>query len=301
MSVGVSESPLYIEGPDGPMFGIETVGPDPQRRIVFCTGGWHGGSINGNRMIVHLARRLAEAGCAVLRFDWFGAGESPGSLDYFRIDRPAVDQTEAAVRSMEAATFGPLSLVGICLGSRSALAAAPLLANLESLILVSFPFPTASTKQKRAERISAKDAVRQGLRPSVLRGWLEPATRRVYIKFLKLRWQAVRRRFAGDVADVEAIERRQMKDQQDRSALVAQVSQLAEAGVDVTFLYGTGDAGLGHFEAARQGELDRLLADPASPVRLRMIDGDLSGYSSLDAQKALIDAVAGWFEHPDRA
>lgn len=291
------EQPLYIEGVSGPLFGIVTPAPESSGNVVLCTGGWHGGSINGNRMVVHLARRLAASGRSVLRFDWHGAGESPGYIQYFRIDEPAAEDTIACVATLRALDARPVSLVGICVGSRSALAAAEGVEDLDSVVLVSFPFPTASTKQKRAERIGLGQAIRQGVKPSVVKGWFEPATRQVYLKFIRLRWRALQGRFRRpDEAAQEFAQRRRRKDQNDREVLVEQIGELARRGVRVMFLYGTGDAALEHFEAVRLStRLGRLIDDPESSVRVEVVEGDLSGYSSIAAQTTMIESVAGWF------
>jgi hypothetical protein len=187
--------------------------------------------------------------------------------------------------------------VGICIGTRSVLAAAPDIPDLESVALVSFPLPAARAKVKRAERIRTVDALRQGLRPANLKGWFQPATRRVYFKFIKLKWQGVVKKVRPAASQADAETRRRAKAQEDDlESLVEQLGKLFDRGVRVLLLFGTEDAAYEHFTTARQGLLGDILERNAEHVEVRTVEGDLSGFSSLEAQQALIDNVTEWLE-----
>jgi pimeloyl-ACP methyl ester carboxylesterase len=293
---------VYFDGGEGPLLGILTAAPDPVEGVVVCAGGWHGGSINANRMIVRFARGLAAGGRNVVRFDWHGAGESPGHIRFFRLDDPGSGDAVGAAALARSAADLPISLVGICIGTRAVLAAAPHIPSLERVVLVNFPLPTARAKAKRAGRIGAATAVREGIRPSAIQGWFQPATRRVYIKFLRLKWQAAKNAVLPkktSEADGE-VQRRAAASASDVDALVAQIAELIDRGVQVLFLFGADDATYEQFVAAREGPLGAVLESEAADVTVETVAGDLTGYSSLESQAAFLDIVTDWLERPVR-
>lgn len=294
-----AEIPVYFQGGEGPLLGIVTPAEHTIGNVVMCAGGWHGGSINANRMVVHFARRVAAGGRTVVRFDWHGAGESPGHIRFFRLDDPGSGDVLGAAQLLPDRHL-PTALVGICIGTRAALAAAPSIPALERIALVSFPLPTARAKTKRAERIGTATALREGIRPEALRGWFQPATRRVYRKFLRLKWHALTRRLLPKRAAPpdEGTRRRAAAAENDVEALVAQIGRLAERGVDVLFLFGDQDASYEQFLAAQDGPLGDLLERSAAKITVEVVPGDLTGYSSLVSQTAFMERVIGWLERP---
>ncbi|MDJ0953256.1 MAG: alpha/beta fold hydrolase [Acidimicrobiia bacterium] len=286
------ETPLFLTGPDGPLFAIHTSPEQPESGVILCPGGWHAGSANANRLMVRLARRLAAESVASIRFEWRGTGDSPGERNAFILDEPSPGAVLAGADQVPA----PRSLVGVCFGSRSALAAAPEIADLEAIFLVSFPLPAARAKVRRAERMSLGAAIREGLRPATLRGWFDPATRRVYVKFLSLRWQKLRRAVGlGSSAGVkEAVARKARKQELDLDQLVSQLAALTERGVRVRFIFGTGDALYEQFTEARTGPLGNLMNRHPDLLDVAFIDGDLTGFSTLPAQEELLDMAVPW-------
>ncbi len=293
-----TETPLFLSGPDGPLFAIRTSPEQAHSGVILCPGGWHAGSANANQLMVRLARRLAAEHVANIRFEWRGTGDSPGNRNAFILDEPSPGAVLAGAEQVPAAR----SLVGVCFGSRSALAAAPDIADLEAIFLVSFPLPAARAKERRAERMSLGTALREGLRPSTLRGWFDPATRRVYVKFLSLRWQKMRRAVGlGSSAGVkEAVERKARKQALDLDQLVAQLAALTERGVRVRFVFGTGDALFEQFTEAQNGPLGDLMNQHPELLEVAFIDGDLTGFSTLPAQQELLDMAVPWLSQSPR-
>lgn len=92
---------------------------DPQRGVVIVVGGPQY-RVGSHRQFVRLARSLAEAGIATLRFDVRGMGDSPGPLPQFAAlsadIRAAID---GLVRSSPAVKR--VALVGLCDGASAAL------------------------------------------------------------------------------------------------------------------------------------------------------------------------------------
>lgn len=118
------EQPLYIPAEPGPLFGIlhRPEGEAPPRAAVLFLPPALDEKRASYGAMARLARALAGAGCAVLRFDYHGTGDSAG------------DSVDVSVGSMErdagaAAAFlrgrfpgAELVLVGVRLGASLALA-----------------------------------------------------------------------------------------------------------------------------------------------------------------------------------
>ena len=292
----IAEGPFFVQASTGPVFGVVTTPPEPRGAVVLCPGGWQAGNTNSNRLLVRMAHELAGFGLSSVRFDWEGTGESPGSRQSFVLDNPAPGDVLAASRMVEK----PQALVGLCFGARSALSAAPDLPDLKSLVLLSFPLPAARVKVQRAERVGTLAALREGLRPAAIKGWFDPATRRVYRKFISLRWQKLRASAGlGSNAKVqEAVARKARKQVLDVEALVGQLEHLAEHGVKVLFLFGTTDALYDEFVSARSGPLGSLIDKYPRLMEIAVIEGDLIGFSTLEVQDNVIDQVVSWLGSP---
>lgn len=290
-----TERAMYVEGADGPLFAIATEVDDPLGNVVICPGGWNGGSIQANRMVMRLAHTLADAGRDVIRFDWHGSGESPGHIRYFDLQQPF--SADAAAVSRHADRSGrPVGIVGFCFGARSALEVAPSIDDLASIVLVSFPFPAGRNKIKRATKISARTALREGLRPSAIRGWFQPATRRVYLKFLKMRWRDLKSRFRRSESAQQQARTEQRSETQALllDDLVAQLRILLARHVRVLMVFGSGDSAYDHWQDAQEGELGPLVNGSDGLVQVAVIDGDLYGFSSAESQLAVISKIADW-------
>lgn len=294
----VTEHPVYFESESGPLFGVVSTPVAPGSNVVICNGGWHAGASKANRLVVRLARRLADAGNAVVRFDWHGAGESPGHIDFFALGQPFGEQVTSASHVLSEANDLPTSLVGICFGARSALSAAPSIDQLEAVVLVSFPLPTARAKVARVSNISSRDALRQALRPSVVRGWLSPASRRVYVKFLKLRWRQLekRLRMRGRPTQVAEDVRRAESEAIDLEDLTDQVGRLVARNVRLLMVFGSDDALYQRWATASEGAMAQVLRSGRQLIDTAVIDGDLTGFSSLESQDLLLDVICDWLE-----
>jgi len=107
------EGVLHLPEGAGPFSGAVICHPHPQ----------YGGSMDVP-LVVALARGLARAGWAALRFNFRGVGQSQGAYDE---GRGEVDDVEAAVaylRAQEGLSDAPVALVGYSFGAWVALEAA---------------------------------------------------------------------------------------------------------------------------------------------------------------------------------
>ncbi len=112
-----SETPLFVKGPDGALFGVMTVPARPNGvGVTLIPAGGYTFTPQRNGWGTNLARMLAADGYHVLRFDWHGIGDSGGSVEGFAHDRPFVDDLSVMLETMEQHGVGRHVLIGHCFG-----------------------------------------------------------------------------------------------------------------------------------------------------------------------------------------
>lgn len=110
-----------------------------------------GGTAKGSVLLAHcftcskdihtmtrLAKGLADAGYAALRFDFTGIGDSGGDFKEKTVSANVSDLTRAAA-SLIAEGFGPCALIGHSLGGAAAILAAERLKTVRSLVTIGAP------------------------------------------------------------------------------------------------------------------------------------------------------------------
>lgn len=115
----VAETPFFFAREDARLFGILHAPQGPAKPLAFVMSHPFGEEkLWSHRVFVSCARALAERGYAVLRFDYFGAGDSSGmsadaSLASHRAD------LQAAIRTLEQRmpTVQRIGLIGLRLGA----------------------------------------------------------------------------------------------------------------------------------------------------------------------------------------
>lgn len=286
------ETAQFLETELGPLFMIATGPQDSPKSAVVCSGGWYVGATNANRVLVRLSRAISAMGYRSARFDWHGAGQSPGDVERFSLSEPFGDDVVAVARSLG----GSSTLVGVCFGSRCALEAAQHIDDLEAIVLVSFPFPVGGTRAKRADQLGVRDAVRSAFRPEVLKSLLDPNSRRLYWKWVTLKWRAVKRRiFPSSAAPAKRIREKVADQTMSIPQLVREVHALVQRDVRVLFLYGDSDGHYDHFaKSAEDGPLAKLLERAGDRITVRPVTGDLSGFATMESQDRMITEITDW-------
>lgn len=259
----------FLDMTDGPRFAVITQprAPVSDTGVLLCNGGWVSGSWYFNRLYVKLARSLAGRGHPVVRFDWYGTGESPGFLLRFNLDDSFVEDVLGAASLLKESRR--IVGIGYCFGAVSLLAAADRLEHLAGLVLISPPVAGRGPRA-RATQLKTRTAVRASLRPSVVRGWFDPYTRRLYWKWLRARARALLRRPRRAVPEPPG------------DTMATRLHELALRGISVLLVYGEGDSNL---EAFSREPLASIVE--SENVRVEVVPGDVEGSGTLEIQETI--------------
>jgi uncharacterized protein len=129
--------PFYFGSPDKLLFGCyhePTLERCRKCAVVICQPMGHE-YINSHRALRQLAARLCDAGFPVLRFDYYGCGDSSGSREDGTILQWLEDISTAISEVRRRMAVLQVCLIGLRLGGTLAMNAAAERADLESMVL----------------------------------------------------------------------------------------------------------------------------------------------------------------------
>ena len=129
--------PLYFGNSEQRLFGCLHE-PEPTRirdcSVLICQPMGHE-YVNSHRALRQLAVRLADAGFPVLRFDYFGCGDSSGDAEEGSIAQWLDDVSQAILEAKHRSASSRVCLVGLRLGASLSTLAAALRHDVASLVL----------------------------------------------------------------------------------------------------------------------------------------------------------------------
>jgi pimeloyl-ACP methyl ester carboxylesterase len=283
------DHPLYVEGPDGPLLAVFTRTGSPSAPGCIVVGGaGTGGSTKADGFFVRVTRAVAATGYDVARFDWHGIGNSLGHVNRFSLKAPYTGDVRA-VADVFIGEGRQLVMAGFCYGSRAVMEVAQEIEDVVGLVLVSYPMPQQlSNKEWAAKKVGMGRALVMAAKPAVLRGWFDRRSRRLYLKWIRLRLERIRNRkirrngvAASGQDRVETME-----------SLAGKITRLTDRGVRIRFVYGEGDKQLEPFRQAMVGPLSQAFHVETGLIEVETAPGDLYGWTTVSAQERAIGIVA---------
>jgi pimeloyl-ACP methyl ester carboxylesterase len=130
-------NPFFFGSTRRPLFGVyhaPQTRPVRETGIVLCAPAGHEYA-RTHRVLRHLALTLASAGCHVLRFDWYGVGDSGGDGSDADLRGWIADAGAAIEELKDTAGVSRVSLVGIRLGGAIAVSAAAKRRDIDHVVL----------------------------------------------------------------------------------------------------------------------------------------------------------------------
>lgn len=137
MSLLLPIDPIYFRSGDKPLFGCYHAARGQQRRscgVLICPPVGHE-YINCHRALRQLAARLAGAGFPVLRFDYYGCGDSSGRDDEVTLQQWLEDISAAVSELRRRGGCREICVVGLRLGATLAMTVGARRAVFDSLVL----------------------------------------------------------------------------------------------------------------------------------------------------------------------
>lgn len=128
--------PFFFGEPGRELYGVFHPPAEPARELgaLLCPAVGQE-ALRAHRAFVQLARRLAQAGVATLRFDYGGTGDSAGEFADARVAGWLDDVATAARELAEGADVERVALLGLRLGANLAVHAAPRVEGAHALCL----------------------------------------------------------------------------------------------------------------------------------------------------------------------
>ena len=161
-------SPLFFGPPEGRLFGCYDPPrgrPNREAAVVLCYPAGHE-YVASHRAMRQLAARLCSKGFGVLRFDYYGTGDSAGESEDYTIARArrdvelAIDEARALSRCSE------VDLVGLRIGGTIAALVGAGRRGLSRLVL----WDPVVDGRRHLEELAALEGKRAGMTPEPARG-----------------------------------------------------------------------------------------------------------------------------------
>ncbi len=248
----------------------------PARSGVVFLHGWSGCRIGPHRMFVKLARRLCDRGCACLRFDFAGRGDSDGCVGDASIDS-MIDDTLAGMGffAREAGVARPV-LLGICSGSKVAVGAAVAAENTAGLVLLSHELMGDPRRGKETDARKSRSTLK-----TYLLKLTQPAT-----------WKKILTGRVNTGMVGKALFRQEAPDEDELVREARWLQAFADYAAPLLFIYGGNDPTA---QAARGKYEDFCRAKGLNATFHELPDANHSFYS-LEWEDEVMGVVEGWVE-----
>ena len=81
---------------------------------------------------------------------------------------------------------------------------------------------------------------------------------------------------------------------------VEQFRRVIDRQVRVLFLYGESDSFYSDFDRARSGSLGSIIEQASDMVEIRVLPGQIHGFTTLSVQDSVLDEIFDWLPSTDR-
>lgn len=127
---------FYFGDSERRLFGVYHAAAGRGRRGIVLCNPWGGEYLHAHQTLRVLAQRLAEAGQHVLRFDWYGSGDSAGECTEATPPGSWAEDLGWAIDELkDIANVRTVSLIGLRLGAAAAALVAPTRQDVKALVL----------------------------------------------------------------------------------------------------------------------------------------------------------------------
>lgn len=286
------EEPIFFPAGDETLFGVLAM---PQSRsfakavVVLGGGNTPSPSTGRNGVFVKLCRHLADLGYPTLRFDYHGSGESTGTAEDFRLDRPFVKDVQSAVECLGLYEIGETVLVGSCFGARTAISASPRLSGVGGVVVLSAPLRDFGLSEQKTVGWSLRDYLVCLVQPQRILGGTERVTARRYARFLQAGIRVLVRRLKKRTGLGTGYE-----PEWASKHFLRPLSDLVAQRIPILFVYGNEESEYQDFQEASQGSLGEILARGREHVEVRVLPGRVHGFTQIQTQERIIETIADW-------
>ncbi|MCM8766751.1 MAG: alpha/beta hydrolase [Candidatus Omnitrophica bacterium] len=153
------EKQVIFDGSKGRLFGVIHIVEKNISPAVILFHGFTGSKVESHFLFTKLARRLYKEGISVLRFDFYGSGDSEGSFEEMTIETEMEDGKKA-VQFLKEFEFVDKQKIGICglsMGALTAVYVSSQFSEVKGLCLWSpLAFPKIIKKKILTKKIKEK-------------------------------------------------------------------------------------------------------------------------------------------------
>jgi pimeloyl-ACP methyl ester carboxylesterase len=270
--------------------------------VLFATTG--APASGRNRIWVRLARQLAAEGYHVLRGDFSAEGDSTGAPRVYRLQDPLADEAVALARALLAHGAERVVLAGMCLGARTALAAAGSIPEVAGLGLLAPPVRDRAFGNRLDRPLSW--FFKRALSADGLARLRDAGGRRAAWVMGRRKMRQLWRRATQRGSAVPAGDATTAGDLDPAAGAKGRVSEAMSplfreqfegciaGGIPMLLLFGLDDVFHDDFVKACDGELGKLIARAGSLVTVATIDGSVHGLPTSVVQEDAFSGFERW-------
>ena len=240
--------------------------------------------VGPNRLYVKCARRLAELGYVVLRFDFSGCGDTPARSDHRPLEESVIDEAQEAMDLLQQRwNVSRFVLGGLCSGAVHALRTADIDPRVGGLLLLN-PRSSSTESASYAMGKAALQKYSKLARTSPAR-FLQTVRRKIGVS-------EVARVMHTMLCDI-GLRRRTEHLDSDTDSEAAVCSRLIARGKSLLFVFSEHEPGRESYRTLLKAD---ILRQAGSLLTMEVIEDADHTLTLLEHQRQLLERVAVWLE-----